>query len=105
MTAQIINYSSSRERDPKHGSVTLPVVKGEQGVSGKLQGLVGSKYRELKFCLIRHLDYTGMSLGLLLFFKRVVVESHGVLGFTVAETHFLDKTNSTVKTISAGLYV
>lgn len=36
VTAQIINYSSPRERDPKRGSVTLPVVKGEQGVSAKL---------------------------------------------------------------------
>lgn len=35
VTAQIINYSSPRERDSKRGSVTIPDTKGEQGVSGK----------------------------------------------------------------------
>lgn len=34
VTAQIINYSSPRERDSKRGSVTIPDRKGEQWVSG-----------------------------------------------------------------------
>lgn len=52
VTAQIINYSSPRERDSKRGSVTIPDRKGEQWVSGKLWGLVGCRFRKLRFCMM-----------------------------------------------------
>lgn len=32
VTAQIINYSSPRERDSKRGSVTIPDREGKQGM-------------------------------------------------------------------------
>lgn len=40
VTAQIINYSSPRERDSKRGSVTIPDTEGEQGMWEKLCALV-----------------------------------------------------------------
>ena len=49
VTAQIINYSSPRERDSKRGSVTIPDMKVG---ARKFWFIVGYRHRKLRFCMM-----------------------------------------------------